>query len=163
MEILKFTPDMAEEVSKLYALTWKDAYKGIMTDEYLNSIPLDRWTGFLTYGSATSFVIKDNGKIVATSSVSPARDVTMHGFAEIISLYVLPSFTKRGYGTALINNAVSELKSEGYDKLYLWVLEENKLARNFYKKHKFIPNGDEFIINIDGKELTELRYIYQTN
>ncbi len=161
MKILKFTPDMAEEVSKLYALTWKESYKGIMPDEYLNSIPYDRWTGFLTYGRATSFVIKDNGKIVATSSISPARDVTMHGFAEIISLYVLPHFTKRGYGTALINNALSELKSQGFNNLYLWVLEENHLARKFYKKHNFIPNGDEYLINIGGKELTEIRYVYQ--
>ena len=62
----------------------------------------------------------------------------MNGFGEIISLYFLPEYMWKGYARLLLQAAVSELKKMGFDKVLLWVLEENQSARHFYEKCDFV-------------------------
>jgi hypothetical protein len=50
------------------------------------------------------------------------------------------------------------MRYEGYKKLELWVLEDNKQARDFYEKFGFRIDGTVCVINAE-KELNELRYI----
>ena len=69
---------------------------------------------------------------MATASVTAARDPAMHGWGEVVSIYVLPECTGLGYGKALFAHAVHHLRENGFFKIYLWVLEENHRARAFY-------------------------------
>lgn len=39
-------------------------------------------------------------------------------------------------------------KKRGYKNCYLWVLEENKQARKFYKKHGFHCNRDGYKLDV---------------
>ena len=61
----------------------------------------------------------------------------MSGWGEIVSLYLLPSYTEKGIGTVLFQGVMDELKRLGLYKIYLWVLEENRPARAFYEKNGF--------------------------
>ena len=56
----------------------------------------------------------------------------------------------------LLTHVVEQLQSYGFDNIYLWVLQDNLIARRFYENHGFVVNGDCAIINIGGKELEEL-------
>ncbi len=56
---------------------------------------------------------------------------------------------------------LSELKTQGYKNVFLWVLEENVRARAFYERFGFVPTGDFLNDNIGGKDLREVRYAYQ--
>lgn len=56
--------------------------------------------------------------------------------------------------------ALSELKRQGYENVFLWVLEENIRARNFYEQFGFLPTDDFLDDNIGGKDLREVRYVY---
>ena len=49
-------------------------------------------------------------------------------------------------------------KESGYSKIYLWVLEENHRAREFYEAMGFRANGDSITQNIGGKNCIEIRY-----
>lgn len=162
MEIRKVTPaDDFAALSRIYALSWKTAYKGIIPQQYLDELSETRWADILSSGSWDSFVaIVDDGKYIGTSSISPAREEAMHGWGEIISIYLLPDYFKKGYGKLLLDAAVSELAKSGYDKIYLWVLENNANAKTFYEKNGFSPTSDKMPINIGGKDLIEMRYIY---
>lgn len=53
---------------------------------------------------------------------------------EIISIYLLPDYMGRGFGKALFDSVIVELKNMGYRNIFLWVLEENLRARKFMKK-----------------------------
>ena len=66
----------------------------------------------------------------------------------------------KGYGKALMKSTLSEFKKEGYENIFLWVLAENSRARHFYEQFGFSPTDDFLDINIGGKELREVRYIY---
>ena len=84
----------------------------------------------------------------------------MNGWGEIISIYVLPKYFNQGYGKKLLEFAVDTLGKNGFDNIYLWVLEENQQARSFYERNGFFPNGDKGAITIGGKELVEVRYVH---
>ncbi len=57
--------------------------------------------------------------------------------------------------------AMSELKSRGFTEVFLWVLEENNIARRFYEKNGFKCSYDYLVDNIGGRNLREVRYVYQ--
>lgn len=159
MEIIRITNDLASAVSHIYALSWKTGYKNIIPQDYLDNLSMERWTPFLKNSLFDGFVLKVKGEYVATSSISSARDEDMRGWGEVVSLYVLPNHFYKGYGKLLLSFVVSELKNQGYNNIYLWVLEDNKQAINFYERNGFSTNGDKKVITIAGTELMELKYI----
>lgn len=59
-----------------------------------------------------------------------------------------------------MKRAVEDLAALGYQQIYLWVLEENLKARSFYEQNGFSSTTDKVQVEIDGKELQEMRYIY---
>lgn len=158
MEIIKVTPAIAAEVSRVYALSWKTAYQDIVPQSYLDALEEDRWAPALTGSAYESYALRSGGVIAATSTIAPAREEAMAGWGEIISLYALPEYFGKGCGKALFGYVTDWLKAQGFQKLYLWVLEENRRARAFYERQGFMPNGDRTQITIAGKTLTELRY-----
>ena len=159
MEIRRMEPGEELAVSRVYALSWKAAYRGIVPQDYLDQLSLERWVPFLNGGGKTNFVAVEKGRIVGVSKVSPAREEAQAGWGEIISLYLLPEYFGKGIGRALIGQDAAFLESQGFSKIYLWVLEENRRARDFYERNGFRPNGDSIRQRIGGKDLTELRYI----
>ena len=59
-----------------------------------------------------------------------------------MSIYVQPDVYRRGYGRALFTFAVNRLRENGYSKIYLWVLEENRRARSFYEAMGYVCQGE---------------------
>ena len=160
MEIRKVAQaDDFNAISRIYALSWKTAYKGIVPQEYLDELPENRWANVLRNSPCDAFVIIENGEYIGTSSICAARDEKMSGWGEIVSIYLLPEYFGKGYGKPLLENSVASLISKGYDEIYLWAFEENKRARKFYEKNGFSPL-DRQLININGTDLPEVRYIY---
>ena len=105
----------------------------------------------------------DGDKIVGTSSYCCSRFLDMKDYGEIISIYLLPEYTKKGYGKLLLQKAIDGIKGLGFSNVFLWVLEENTNARNFYEKFGFLPQDKYLKDNIGGKELKEMLYtiLYQ--
>nr|WP_238442437.1 GNAT family N-acetyltransferase [Desulfofalx alkaliphila] len=48
---------------------------------------------------------------------------------EIVSIYILPDYWRKGYGHRLLKTALTDMKSKGYKNCYLWVLWDNHGAR----------------------------------
>lgn len=148
-------------ISKVYEESWKVAYKGIIPQNYLDSIPEGNWVSNLDNKDWKTLVCIDNGKIVGTSSFCKSRFEQFQGWGEIISIYLLPDYIGKGYGKILMKTTLSELKRQGYKNVFLWVLEENTRARNFYEQYGFWLTDDFLDDNIGGKDLREVRYIYK--
>jgi len=162
MEIRYIAPtDDRREISKIYEESWKCAYKGIIPQDYLDSIPEGRWVSNLNNPKWKTLVCIDNGRIVGTSSFCKSRFEQFHNWGEVISIYLLPDFMGKGYGKSLMEFAIAELKSQGYEDVFLWVLEENIRARHFYQKFGFLQTDDTLDDNIGGKALREIRYAYK--
>ncbi|MGN0173282.1 MAG: GNAT family N-acetyltransferase, partial [Acutalibacteraceae bacterium] len=151
------------EISNIYESSWKYAYKSIIPQDYLESIPKGRWANNIRKTGMNSLVLLENGHIIGTSSYCKSRFSDMSGYGEIVSVYLLPEYIGKGYGKHLLNASVNGLAEMGFNKVFLYVLEENIRARNFYEKFGFKSNGRYLSDNIGGKELKELQYEFYIN
>jgi GNAT superfamily N-acetyltransferase len=159
MHVERISAETAAEASRIYVFAWQAGYRGIIPQPYLDALSPEQWRPRLETSIYKDFLLTDRGKAVATSSISPARDVNMQGWGEIISLYVLPEHFRKGYGKFLFSYDIQQLRADGFQDLYLWVLAENHRARKFYTSMGFLPNGDTVTLNIGGKDLLEMRYV----
>lgn len=147
-------------ISYIYEKSWKWAYRDIIPQSYLESIPTGSWTPRLSGFGRNSLVMLDGENYIGTSSYCEARLSEFAGFGEIVSIYLLPEYAGRGYGRQLLSAAVNELAELGCRDIYLWVLEENHRARVFYQKFGFVLSDEYLDTEIGGKKLRELQYRY---
>ncbi len=155
--------DSLLEISNIYENSWKYAYKGIIPQDYLDSIPKGRWANSITKEGMNNLVVIENGIIIGTASFCKSRWERYNDYGEIVSIYFLPYYIGKGYGSNLLNKCIEELKSLGYDKLLLWVLEDNSRARTFYEKNGFVCSDEYLNDRIGGKDLREVMYIFYSN
>lgn len=154
-----------EAISQIHALSWKAAYQGIVPQKYLDELQKDSWVtafnNWINNGILKVMLIIENDIPVGCIAYGQSRDEKLPKWGEIVSIYVHPCYFGKGYGQKLLDAAVFELKNDGYKNCYLWVLKENMKARLFYERNGFICNQDEYILEIMGKKLTDVRYVIE--
>ncbi|ATW25086.1 GNAT family N-acetyltransferase [Candidatus Formimonas warabiya] len=164
MEIRKGTLDDVKDISRIHALSWKSAYGGIVPQAYLDELKEDFWVSAFSVWIKDNVlavqIITDHGSPVGCVAYGRSRDKSLPSWGEIVSLYLLPAYFGKGYGNRLLKSALSDLKKSGYQSLYLWVLQDNQRARRFYEKSGWQYNQDEYVFEIMGKKLTDIRYVY---
>ena len=159
MEIRRMnSTDDRWKISRIYEESWRDVYKGIVPESFLRNIPTGHWVPFLDSSGADTLVVIEDDAYVGTASYSRSRFADFKDFGEIISVYMLPQYTGRGYGGQLLEAAVKELKRQGCCDVFLWVLEENLRARRFYEKAGFVLNDKYLEDKIGEKTLREIAY-----
>ncbi len=159
MEIRYITKDDDPlEISKIYESSWKYAYKGMIPQDYLDSIPAGQWADNINKVGLNSLVLIECGRMIGTASFCKSRWEKYGDYGEVVSIYFLPDCIRKGYGRLLLHKCIEELKKCGFNKVLLWVLEDNHRARKFYEKNGFI-HSEEFIVdNIGGEEIREVSY-----
>ena len=151
-------------ISCIYAQSWKAAYQGKISQEYLDTLDEERWTPYLLLDQHHLLVAVEEENIgsspsyVGACSYNFAREPSMTGWGEIVSLYLLPSHFHKGIGHLLLERALQELSVLGFTKAYLWVLSTNTAARLFYEKNDLQWNGDLRCDRIGNQWVEELRF-----
>ncbi|WP_373265802.1 GNAT family N-acetyltransferase [Hungatella hathewayi] len=164
MEIRLMIPsDNRFALSHIYEESWRYAYKGIIPQAYLDSIPTGRWAANFDQAEMNTIVMIQNDIFIGTTSFCKSRYPEFKEFGEIVSLYMLPEYMGNGYGKHLLNAAVDGLIRLGYCDIFLWVLEENYRARSFYEKAGFKPTNHYLNDSIGGRDLWEVQYRFCTN
>ncbi len=119
--------------------SWHEAYKGIVSDEYLDKMTVEKCEELSYKWRDRVITAKDNGRVVGFVGYGESSE--LQGYGEIFALYVLSEYYGTGVGQMLFD-AASEKLAE-YPHKCLWVLKENKRARRFYEKNGFYPDGAE--------------------
>ncbi|MBR4224634.1 MAG: GNAT family N-acetyltransferase [Oscillospiraceae bacterium] len=159
MDIRYMQPgDDPVRISDIYEQSWRYAYRGIIPQEHLDSIPKGKWVTHLGREGMHTLVAEHEGQLVGTASFCSSRWESYSGYGEIVSIYFLPEHMGKGYGTALLHRCMEELRGMGYENVLLWVLEDNTQARCFYEKNGFVLSGDVLDDQIGGKDLREVMY-----
>lgn len=163
VKIRQATARDAEVISNIHASSWKTAYKDIVSQRYLNELKYDFWVSafqnWISNNILTAQLIYEDELPVGCTAYGKSRDVKFSKWGEIVSIYVLPDYFRKGYGQKLLEKALTDMKTMGYQSCYLWVLKENLNARKFYEKNGFWCNNDECTCEIMQKQLIEVRYI----
>lgn len=154
--------DEAKQTSKLFQKCWQDVYKGILPAEFLDNIPENAWVKRLNESGRHNLIFEDDKNAVrAAVSYGRPRDTRMLGCGELMALYVEPDFQGYNVGKTLLSAAENELKKMGYGKIYLWCLDGNKKAQEFYEHFGWRNIATERFVEIAGKEYKYL--LYQKN
>ena len=147
-------------VSRVYEISWKYAYRGIVPQSYLDSIPSGRWANRIDQLGFHNLVLLEDGLLIGTAAYCGARTEEFAGYGELVSLYLLPEYIGKGYGRSLLNASLQGLAAIGFRDVYLWVLERNRHARRFYEEFGFTNAGIYLDSEISGKSLCEIQYRY---
>lgn len=161
--IEKMIFDNVEFYARVNALAWKQSYKGIVNDDFLELInteeEIQKSVLNLKDGlndSSRRFLLKYNNEYVGILRVRKTKYDKYSQCGELGALYLLDSVKGKGFGKVLFNKAINELKDMGYDKMIIGCLSENP-SNEFYKHMggRFVdtnplvlPNGHELIENL---------------
>lgn len=146
-------------VSAVYAQSWRAAYRGIVPQGYLDRLEDGAWLPALEERRGDSLAAEIDGVLAGTVCAAPARDRRWPDWGEIVALYLLPAYQRRGIGTLLLRAALDRLRERGFEKVYLWVAEKNTSARRFYEAQGFTPAPESTAAVFDGETVREVRYI----
>ncbi len=149
-------------LSRVYEESWKTVYRGIIPDEFLDSIPVGSWMAARQDGPTDrTLLLLDGDDVIGVSTVCRSRFPDWPDHGEVVSLYLRPAYMDRGLGGPLLEAAVDALGAQGFHQVFLWVLEENARARHFYEKHGFACSGEVMESDFAGKTVREVRYVLQ--
>jgi ribosomal protein S18 acetylase RimI-like enzyme len=152
----------ADAIAVVQVAAWREAYRGLMPDAVLENLDVasraSTWREILANEDSTCFVAQLQDRVIGFVHVCPCRNVDKEpcSTGEIAAAYCDPSHWRQGWGTALLREALGNLKQQGFCEVTLWVLEENRPGRAFYEKHGFEFEGAKKILA--GLDLVELRY-----
>jgi RimJ/RimL family protein N-acetyltransferase len=164
--IRKVLLEEAYEYAVNHIACWRDAYKGIIPDEYLDNMStqieqrVERNRQNLSDpGDCEYLCVEYDGSMIGRLVFSKCRDddKANSNTGEIHAIYLLADYWGKGYGKIMMDYAVAELRNAECVEIVVWVLEDNRRARSFYEKYGFVFDGQSKDIDI-GKPLSEIRY-----
>ncbi len=149
--IIEVCEENIVDAAKIYMESWKDSHKDICSPEFIEKHDLKYMTDYLKTKKEHKFeVFIDyiDQNPVGIVGINPEDE-------EICLLYVSPKEQGKGFGTELLNFALSKCKNP-----YITVLDTNTKAIGFYLKRGFIPLENQPEIDKE-KHIFERKYVYQ--
>ena len=135
------TLDDLAEMGRVHVQVWREAYAGLMPEEYLARLdpPVGRvrWRDRITDPASpvSWWLARDDDGIVGMTTSGPPRDEDPPVELELYAINVL----SRAHGTGLADDLMAH--AVGDRPAYLWVLEGNDRAIAFYRRHGFSDEG----------------------
>jgi GNAT superfamily N-acetyltransferase len=155
----------AHEIAEVHVASWKAAYRGLIPDSVLDGLSVPKraemWQRIIAEQKFQLLVAEHNDRIVGLVNFGSARDpdAVLGLTGEILAIYVDPNRWHEGIGRELLEAALSELKSAGFNEATLWVLDANSRARVFYDRVGFSVDGATQSEGVGGNaKIQEVRY-----
>jgi ribosomal protein S18 acetylase RimI-like enzyme len=73
----------------------------------------------------------------------------------LVSLWIEPSYRRKGIARLLIEATVSRLRDEGVTAVWLWVFGDNLPAKRLYRRLGFVSTGDRQPLPTDPSRIEE--------
>ena len=153
-------------IAALRAESWQAAYAGIIRADVLAG-----WTGKQIITQTAESITAERWQIMIVAETAGQRaggEAEIVGFAasgperakggmpagggpgqaariELYAIYVAPAHWSSGTGRALLAEELEQARSAGFERMSLWVLDENSRARRFYEGAGFAATGDRLV------------------
>lgn len=164
--IRKATLEDASAIASIHVFAWKEAYRGIVADEVLDNLSIQRrteqWVNTLsdqTHAFHHAFVAEADGQMVGFSNYGSPQIKDLGFDGELFAIYILRTAHKMGVGRMLVQAVVNGLRDMGSKSMMVWVLRDNP-ARGFYERLGGIYLFEK-PIQIGADELMEVAYGWQ--
>ena len=153
------TDDEIKGKAYVHWKSWQEAYAGIVDQNYLDSLTLEKCEAVACRWRENILVAKDGEKVVGFAGYGLYRgeEDELKGAGEVFAIYVLSDYYGKGIGYRLMCEAVRRL--EGCPKIVVRVLRDNARAIGFYKRFGFDFDGFKEILTL-GTPVTAVRMVY---
>lgn len=156
----------AEAIARLHAASWRTAYRGALSDAYLDGpIEAERievWRQRFAKPADNQFVA------VAESHEQLDGFVCAYGGDDeqwgtfLDNLHVVPERKRQGIGAHLMRElAAWSIKAYPGKGVFLWVLESNAAAQRFYERMGGENVGVDMWTPPDGSALPKIRFAWR--
>ncbi len=167
MQIRAALPSDLESIAQLHTLSWRMAYRGILSDAYLDGdLFADRralWQGrFDKPAAQQSIVVAEIADALVGFACSfGSHDATWGSLLE--NLHVAPGHKGAGLGSQLVTHVAQWCaRTQAADGLHLWVLAGNTAAQGFYRRLGATLVEQSVWDAPDGNRVAELRFAWPT-
>ena len=165
MQIREAHPSDLDSIVKLHARSWRVAYRGILSDAYLDGDLLaDRmalWKPRFDTPAAnqTIAVAEVDNTVVGLACAFGAHDAVWGNLLE--NLHVSPTLKGAGIGAQLVTHIAQWCaQTQSATGLHLWVLQGNTAAQGFYKRLGASAVEQSVWDAPDGNSVPELRFAW---
>lgn len=165
VHIRRAKPSDARGIAEVHVGAWKSAYRGLLPEPVLERLSVEdaeaRWQERLAEPWAELLVLTEDEGIAGYVGYGPTRDEALDPkkVGEVYVLYVAPSAWRKGYGSALLREALDNLRKEGNPEVVVWVLYNNQQAIAFYEAAGFVADGARQVKErADGTQMVIARY-----
>jgi ribosomal protein S18 acetylase RimI-like enzyme len=164
VRIREAEPKDAEAIAGVHVRSWQAAYRGQLTDEYLDGLSveerLEQHRGALrTPGDHRTWVAEEAGRVVGFAVTGPSQDADADDrTGELYAVYLEPDRFSSGIGKVLCDHALGDLRQRGFRTATLWVLETNAGARRFYEREGWAADGLVTSERVDCEMRPTMRY-----
>ncbi|MBP2657026.1 MAG: GCN5-related N-acetyltransferase [Firmicutes bacterium] len=151
-----------QHIADVIINTWKIAYRGIVPDCFLDSLTTEKHKKLFRENIAnkaeTIFVLENNNKQIV-GVVSGGADRLGIYDCELVAIYVLPDYQKKGYGKLLFKKLIEEYKRNSFKSMIIWTFKDNK-DRKFYEILGGTISEDESY-SLGGSDVAIVAYTWQ--
>ena len=136
MRIIPVTEENAPLAGAVHAVSWQASHRHFCPEEFVLRFDARRQTEYLLEG------MRRGKQVWLLIDPDPAGLISLTETGEgslIEDLYVLPECERRGYGGALLEAAIAQARGP----VYLWILNNNVKALDYYQKRGFALSGRE--------------------
>ena len=142
-EVRRAEPADAPSMARVHVDTWRETYRGLMSDAVLDDPALLDWRERFWASALTDSRYKQNnvavashqGTLIGIAMSGPSLDDAEER-QQLYVLYAYAAFHGSGVGTALLNAVIDPAAPSA-----LWVADRNPRAQAFYRKNGFVADG----------------------
>ena len=152
------TVDDADVLGRLHMSAWQTAYRGIMSDEFLDALDpsqsAERWRNNMALRRPdirNVVAVDDDDDVRGFCTTGKVRTEESNDTSlELYAIYVWPDEIGTSIGRLMMQDALDHARRSGFDEMVLWVLTENARSRRFYE-----AAGFEVDARVDPKEFRD--------
>ena len=165
------TVDDAEAIEALRVGVWRQVYRGLLPDDYLDWLTVtpehvEQFREALHNTTSWRFLVAEaHGHLIGYGGVGPVNDYDFPpaspGSGELRTLNVAIPWQRRGVGRALLDHLTDDLRDLGHESAILWTFRDNPAARAFYEANgwTYDQHGDFDLHGPEPMSAPAVRYV----
>ncbi|MGL5312010.1 MAG: GNAT family N-acetyltransferase [Peptostreptococcaceae bacterium] len=152
--------DDIDHISELYILNWKETYKGLLSEDYLNSLNkeyvVEKWIKYLENENRVFVAYEENEFLGFVASKKDDEE----DYWYLDSLHITKNSRGKGIGTKLIHRVGQYALNNGYECMSICIVKGNDNAKRIYEKLGAVHYKD-FIDDFGGVKSDSQKLIWK--